>query len=66
MAIYRVDNNEIIAVERTTFDRLGLKERQNLQSMLKKKFRFFHQVLWLWLKSLGNGRTVDVELTCLG
>ena len=36
MPLYRISDNEIISVERTTYEKLGLRERQDLQAMLKK------------------------------
>ena len=35
MPIYRIDNNEIVPIQRTTFAEQGLRERQNLQTLLK-------------------------------
>ena len=35
MSIYRINNNKIVSLERTTFGQEGLKERQDLQNMLK-------------------------------
>ena len=35
MPIYRIDGNKIIPIERTTFEQQGLRERQDLQSILK-------------------------------
>src|SRR6056297_1503772 len=37
MAIYRIDNQTVVPVERTTFARQGLRERQDLQSLLKSQ-----------------------------
>jgi len=37
MAIYQIDNNEITAIQETSFAECGLKERTNLQPMLKKQ-----------------------------
>ena len=37
MAIYRIDNQKVVPVERTTFARQGLRERQDLQSLLKSQ-----------------------------
>lgn len=36
MPLYRIADNEIVAVERTTYEALGIRERQDLQLMLKK------------------------------
>ncbi len=35
MPIYKVCDNQIVSIERTTFGQQGLRERQNLQAMLK-------------------------------
>ena len=35
MPIYKIENNHILPLERTTFAKQGLRERQNLQIMLK-------------------------------
>ena len=35
MSIYKITDNQIIPIERTTFGQKGLRERQDLQSMLK-------------------------------
>lgn len=35
MAIYKISDNKIISIERTTFGERGLRERQDLQAMLK-------------------------------
>jgi hypothetical protein len=37
MAIYRIDEQRVVPVERTTFARQGLRERQDLQSLLKSQ-----------------------------
>lgn len=37
MAIYRIDNNKIVTIERTTFAQQGLRERNNLQALLKSQ-----------------------------
>ena len=37
MAIYRIDGNTVVAVQRTTFAQQGLRERQDLQSLLKSQ-----------------------------
>ena len=36
MPIYKISDNEILPVERTTYEALGIRERQDLQLMLKK------------------------------
>ncbi len=35
MPIFRINDNQIIAIERTSFEQQGLRERRDLQSMLK-------------------------------
>lgn len=35
MPIYRINDNQIVPIDRTTFEQQGLRERQDLQSMLK-------------------------------
>lgn len=35
MPIYRIDNDEIVPIQRTTFAEQGLRERQDLQTLLK-------------------------------
>ena len=35
MPIYRIDDNKIIPIERTTFEQQGLRERPDLQRILK-------------------------------
>ena len=37
MPIYRIDNNKIIPIERTTFAQQGLRERPDLQALLKSQ-----------------------------
>ncbi|MDH5572919.1 MAG: hypothetical protein OEY89_14230 [Gammaproteobacteria bacterium] len=37
MAIYQIDNNEIVAIKETSFAERGLKERTDLQRLLKKQ-----------------------------
>jgi hypothetical protein len=37
MPIYRIDSNKIIPIERTTFAQQGLRERHDLQSLLKSQ-----------------------------
>ena len=37
MPIYRIDNNKIIPIERTTFAQQGLRERRDLQALLKSQ-----------------------------
>ena len=37
MAIYQIDNNEIIAIQETSFAERGLRERSDLQRLLKKQ-----------------------------
>lgn len=37
MPIYRIDDKKIIPIERTTFSRQGLRERQDVQSLLKSR-----------------------------
>lgn len=66
MAIYRVDNNEIIAVERTTFDRLGLKERQNLQSMLKKQIQVLSPSIMVVAEEFGEWEDSRRRIDLLG
>ncbi len=39
MAIYQIDNNEIIAIRETSFAERGLKERSDLQRLLKKQIQ---------------------------
>ena len=35
MAIYKIDTDKLVAIERTTFDQQGLLERQHIQAMLR-------------------------------
>ena len=37
MAIYRIENNELLPLERTTFAQQGLQERHDLQALLKAR-----------------------------
>ncbi len=37
MAIYQIDNNEIVAIKETSFAERGLRERSDLQRLLKKQ-----------------------------
>ena len=37
MPIYRIDDRNIVPIKRTTFQRQGLRERQNLQALLKSQ-----------------------------
>ena len=37
MPIYRIDNNKILPIERTTFAQQGLRERHDLQALLKSQ-----------------------------
>ncbi len=37
MAIFRIDGSKVVPVERTSFSRQGLRERQDLQSLLKSQ-----------------------------
>ena len=37
MPIYRIDNKKIVPIERTTFEQQGLRERQDIQALLKSK-----------------------------
>ena len=37
MPIYRIDNKKIIRIERTTFAQQGLRERNDLQALLKSQ-----------------------------
>jgi hypothetical protein len=37
MAIYEIENNKISKISTTTFSKMGLKERSNLQCMLREQ-----------------------------
>ena len=37
MPIYRIKDDKILPVKRTTFEQQGVKEKQNLQKMLKAR-----------------------------
>ncbi|TFZ51058.1 hypothetical protein E5C26_11890 [Serratia proteamaculans] len=66
MAIYRVNDNEIIAVERTTFDRLGVRERQDLQSMLKRKIQVLSPNIMVVAEEFGEWEDSRRRIDLLG
>ena len=37
MPIYRIKDNKILPIEKTTFERQGIRERQDLQKMLETR-----------------------------
>ncbi len=37
MAMFKINNNRLVPIERTTFARLGLRERQDIQALLKQQ-----------------------------
>jgi len=59
MAIYKILNDELLPLSATSFARESIKERDDLQRLIKKRLILFHLIHWSLLKNLANGKVVN-------
>lgn len=61
MAVYQVTDNEIKTISRTTSSETGLKEREDLQRLLKHQIEIISpDTLWLQKSLVSEMRAADV------
>ncbi len=63
MAIFELTKNEISGLRETTFSEIGIREREDLQRLLREKIEKFHRIHSSFQKSFATGTTQLVEST---
>ncbi len=66
MSIYRVADNEIVEIDKTTFERQGMKETADLQNMLKQKIEVLCPDTLVVAENYGNWEDSKRRIDLLG
>ena len=66
MSIYRVADNEIVEIDKTTFERQGMKETADLQNMLKQKIEVLSPDTLVVAENYGNWEDSKRRIDLLG
>ncbi len=66
MAMFKINNDQLIPIERTTFSRLGMRERQDLQTLLRKQIDAVSPETLIVAEEFGDWEGVRRRIDLLG